>query len=107
MPTSTRPLAEEILRYLRRHPGAQDTLAGIARWWIARQRIHELTERVRAAMNVLTARKLVEMVEMPDGTVLYRAGRGKSARVHAPAGAQAATGLRPRRAKRRLRDGHE
>ena len=54
-PDDVDALAAEILRYLDRHPGAADTSAGIAEWWIRRQRIDETRERVQTALDRLVA----------------------------------------------------
>lgn len=44
-----REIADAVCAYLAEHPGAMDTLEGIADWWLTRQRIRadvELLERV-------------------------------------------------------------
>jgi len=53
-------LREEILRYLSAHPDASDNLEGITRFWIARQRIHEATEKVESALEALVEEGLLE-----------------------------------------------
>ena len=53
------PLAGQILRYLARHPRAEDTVEGIARWWVLEQRIIEEVTKVESALASLVAEDLV------------------------------------------------
>ncbi len=71
----TRPSAE-ILRYLRAHPQAADTVDGIVMWWLPRQRYEEAVDRVQHALDDLVARGLVDRITLVDGTVLF-ADRGQ------------------------------
>ena len=64
-------LSDEILNYLRAHPQAADTVAGIVEWWLPRQRHDEAVDRVQHALDTLVARGLVEQMTLVDGTVLY------------------------------------
>ena len=52
-------IAEEIQLYLFNHPNAADTLDGIARWWLTRQRYEEATTLVKKALGNLIARGVV------------------------------------------------
>jgi len=52
-------LSEEILRYLRTHPEAADTLDGVIEWWLPRQHRKVARERVQQALDHLIARGLV------------------------------------------------
>ncbi|MCU0834352.1 MAG: MarR family transcriptional regulator [Chromatiaceae bacterium] len=65
-------LAAEVLRYLRRHPGAADTVEGIAEWWIAKQRLEDTPGRVQAAVDRLVAQGLVESTGGAAGRLRYR-----------------------------------
>jgi hypothetical protein len=54
-------VAERILRYLRAHPEAKDTLEGIAEWWLAEDKISQSVEKVAKALAWLVeSGKLVE-----------------------------------------------
>ena len=64
-------LSDEILRYLRAHPQAADTVDGIVEWWLPRQRHNDAVNRVQHALDELVARGLVEQMTLVDGTVLY------------------------------------
>ena len=74
-PDLTSPSAE-ILRYLRAHPQAADTVDGIVMWWLPRQRYEEAVDRVQHALDDLVAQGLVDRIMLVDGTVLY-ADRGQ------------------------------
>jgi hypothetical protein len=65
-------LAGEILRYLQTHRHASDTVEGISRWWIKRQRLEDTLERVQSALDLLVADARVVTRESPSGRLLYR-----------------------------------
>ncbi len=64
-------LAREILRYLEAHGEAADTVDGIARWWIKRQRLEETRWRVQRALDYLVDEALVQSKVTPAGRILY------------------------------------
>jgi len=64
-------LSDEILRYLRAHPQAADTVDGIVEWWLPRQRYDEAVDQVQLVLDELVARRLVDQITLVDGTVLY------------------------------------
>ena len=64
-------VANEIARYLRERNQVADTLEGIARWWLLKQRLQEEMQRVEKAIQYLCAQGLVSQRTLPDGTVLY------------------------------------
>jgi hypothetical protein len=45
--------AREILRYFVTHPSAKDTLEGIARWWLQRERIERTVDEVAESLRLL------------------------------------------------------
>ncbi len=51
--------AREILQYLVSNPDAEDTLEGIARWWLERRRIELTINEVRDSLEVLLNRGLI------------------------------------------------
>jgi hypothetical protein len=57
--TRAREIARAVLRYLETHPEAKDTLEGIARWWLERERAERLLEEVERAVTLLLASDLV------------------------------------------------
>ena len=52
-------IARAVLRYLKAHPQAKDTLEGIARWWLERERSERLFQEVESAVTLLLADDLV------------------------------------------------
>lgn len=60
-----------ILGYLRAHPQAADTVAGIVEWWLPQNLPAEAVERVQAALDQLVAQGWVEKTVLVGGTVLY------------------------------------
>ncbi len=54
-----RETAQEILRYFLSHPAAKDTLEGIAKWWLDRQRVERGVEEVAESLRLLVARGFV------------------------------------------------
>ncbi|MDH5359570.1 MAG: hypothetical protein OEX03_03355 [Gammaproteobacteria bacterium] len=46
-------LSLEILRYLQSHPHAADSVEGIAKWWIYRQRVTEMVNKVQLALDYM------------------------------------------------------
>ena len=61
-------IANDILGYLIAHPDAQDTLEGIAEWWLLEQRITKQTALVSEALSVL----------VEEGLVIERRGEARS-----------------------------
>ena len=54
-----RAVAEQIERYLERHPSAADSLQGIATWWVTRQSIRKELPVVHAALQRLAEQGVV------------------------------------------------
>jgi Fe2+ or Zn2+ uptake regulation protein len=65
-------LARHILRYLREHPEAQDTIEGITVWWVSERVIKQWLPQVRNALSALIARGYLEKHTQADGRMLYR-----------------------------------
>jgi len=65
-------ISEEIHRYLTKHPNAADTLEGITRWWLTRQRYEESKKNVQKALYLLVNRKLVAQIDNLDGKCTYK-----------------------------------
>ena len=74
MPTDdeqVQALARGIERYLEQHPNAADSLEGIQRWWLARQRYAENALKVERALERLIAKGIVVRRILPDGKAVY------------------------------------
>ncbi|MDQ2922301.1 MAG: DUF4364 family protein [Acidobacteriota bacterium] len=65
-------VAQAILDYLRKHPQAQDTLAGIAEWWLPEQGIENRKASVKEALDELVAEGLISEHEGKDAQISYR-----------------------------------
>lgn len=70
--TRLRPVALKILVYLNTHRDAQDTIEGIAGWWLLEQRIRQVTAEVKRALAELVATGVVLERSGRDGRVTYR-----------------------------------
>jgi Fe2+ or Zn2+ uptake regulation protein len=72
-------LARQILRYLREHPEAQDTVEGIMVWWVSERAIKQWLPQVRGSLETLVRHGYLEKRNMGDGSVLYRLNPSRSA----------------------------
>jgi hypothetical protein len=70
--TKLSPLADEILGYLREHPRAQDTVEGIAVWWLAERAIKKWLPQLERSLRSLVRRGVVLEIRRPDGEIVYR-----------------------------------
>jgi hypothetical protein len=68
-----KPVGREILRYLVRHPEANDTVEGIVEWWLLDQKIEESVAEVKAVLDELIEQGLVVAWRGADGRTHYRA----------------------------------
>ena len=64
-------LADEIATYLATHRHSADTLDGIVRWWLVRQRLEEATQRVQLAIDYLCEDGVVKGVTTTGGNTIY------------------------------------
>jgi hypothetical protein len=64
-------LRELVLRYLAEHPGATDTLEGIAEWWITREQLRVDMQRLTKVLAELVQSRVLEESGTGDGR-LYR-----------------------------------
>jgi Fe2+ or Zn2+ uptake regulation protein len=68
-----------ILSYLLRHPNAQDTLEGIAEWWIMEEQIYQKYREVDEALNILVEENLVVKTQYANSDTLYSLNAEKKA----------------------------
>ncbi len=65
-------IAQEIKRYLQTHPHAADSVSGIARWWLTRQRYQDALDKVNMALDLLVRQSLVVRASQVDGRTIYK-----------------------------------
>ena len=70
-------LARDILAYLIEHPNAQDTLDGIAHWWIPEERIKSQIANTKRAIAELVAQKFIFELQGKDSKTHYRLNQCK------------------------------
>lgn len=70
-------IAQAILAYLAENPDAQDTLAGIAEWWLLEQQIKTQTAMVKEVLAELVSGELILERKGHDSQVHYRINSGK------------------------------
>lgn len=66
-------LAEEISNYLRKNPGAGDTLEGITTWWLKPGKCSPPVKEVTTAMEILIKKGLVRKRQTLGGASIYKA----------------------------------
>ena len=64
-------MAQEIMAYLRENPCAGDSVEGISRWWLTRERITQSINTVQQALEHLSSVGLVYERRMADGRKVY------------------------------------
>jgi hypothetical protein len=64
-------IARAIERYLATHPNAADSVEGIRRWWLMRQRYEESAQQVQQALEQLLGQGVITKRVLTDGQVLY------------------------------------
>jgi len=69
-------VSREILSYLTEHPDAEDTLEGIARWWLLERELQIHVKLVEDVLRDLTRQARIRKVDR-NGTVYYRAMQEK------------------------------
>ena len=71
----------ELLRYLSQHPDAQDTVEGIAGWWLLKQRVAYAIATIEKALSELVAKGYMVVEEHGDGRSHYRLNREKQSEI--------------------------
>lgn len=74
-------LALEILAYLVSQPKAEDTLEGIAEWWLLEQRVADAVAEVNKALAELKSTQLILARQRQDGRTHYRLNPKKAEEV--------------------------
>jgi hypothetical protein len=64
--------APEILDYLARQPGAQDTIEGILHWWVLDAYIQKWAPKISKTIAQLVEQGFLQQKRAADGKVFYR-----------------------------------
>ncbi len=64
-------IANAIRRYISSRPNASETVEGVARWWLLRQRYEDSLEVVQEALNYLESEGKVTRLKIPGGKIVY------------------------------------
>jgi hypothetical protein len=64
-------VALSILDYLCKHPDAQDTLAGIAQWWLTDEPVKTRTVTIKEALDELIAKGFVLAHKGQDSQIRF------------------------------------
>lgn len=68
-------LAQKIMEYLRKNPGAGDTLEGITNWWLQFQRIEQSVNDVLDSLEDLIKDGLVKREQIRGGEPYYKVSK--------------------------------
>ena len=69
--TDLENVANAISRYISSRPNASETVEGVARWWLLRQRYEDSIEIVKEALKYLEAEGKVAKLKVPGGKDVY------------------------------------
>jgi hypothetical protein len=64
--------APEILDYLARQPGSQDTIDGILHWWVIDTYVRKCAPKLAETVAQLVERGFLEEKPSSDGKMFYR-----------------------------------
>ncbi|HWN98548.1 MAG TPA: hypothetical protein VNS63_04695 [Blastocatellia bacterium] len=64
-------MARDVLTYLVNNPDAQDTLEGIAEWWLLERKIESRTAKVKEVLAGLVAKGLILERRGSDSRLRY------------------------------------
>lgn len=59
-------IASLILNYLVKHPEAMDTVEGITRWWLLRERIDQSLQTVNRTLEFLLQKDFIKKLKIQD-----------------------------------------
>ena len=79
---SSSALSTAVLSYLVQHPEAQDTIEGIAEWWLLEHRIVETTKALEAILSDLVEQDFLLASQCAEGRIYYRLNRDREREIH-------------------------
>ena len=81
--TEARLITQDILSYLLEHPAAEDTIEGIAEWWLLEEKIKRRTNQVQEVLDELAREGLIIANESKDSKIRYRINKLKEKKIRA------------------------
>ena len=72
-------IAQQVRNYLLMHPNAADSLHGVLRWWLPRQRYEESLDKMQQALEYLIAEGVVAKKILVGGEIVYESTTSTSA----------------------------
>ena len=70
--TKRKQISKMICSYLRKNPVAEDTLEGIAEWWLEVEKIESSVNEVSDALESLVQKGIVSVRKTQNGINLYK-----------------------------------
>lgn len=70
----TQRAMQAIEAYVRGHPQAADSEAGIAQWWLGEMGVEASPAATREALERLVRREVLQRQVLADGSVIFRRG---------------------------------
>ena len=67
-------LSEAVLRHIRKHPLAADTVDGILACWLPRRGFEDAPDYIATVLEDMVAKRWLQARELPDGRILYVRG---------------------------------
>ncbi|MEO0442571.1 MAG: hypothetical protein AAFZ92_02370 [Pseudomonadota bacterium] len=64
-------LSSEISAYLTEREGAADTFEGLVSWWLFRQKMINIEEKMRSAIQYLCTQGVIKKRTLSDGSIVY------------------------------------
>jgi hypothetical protein len=74
-------ISRDILEFCARHLDRQDTVEGIAEWWLMEHRVDRTIAEVRSVLEWLVEQEMMLRTSGPDGRAYYRINRSKVAEI--------------------------
>ena len=68
-------IADDIMEYLRRRPGASDSFEGVAHWWLLQQTIEKNMGLVEKALEQLACEGKIAKSQDDQNETIYRLHR--------------------------------
>jgi hypothetical protein len=61
-----------IVDYLRKNPGAGDTLAGISNWWLECERVNQSVDKISQILEAMIKRGSLKKIKKNNTSYIYK-----------------------------------